>query len=245
MSSRTSISIVLAALLLLSACASSSSETTDTTQPAGSSNQQTTTPPSTSTTSGGGTTATKGSDGSCTVEVTGDKELTWMFNQNISSFSTDYWLSEDDLRSTVDFIGAENMEGTYDELVASGKPIITFFQVSCFNPDDPIQGALVTMTNATAATDIPMAPATYLISGGIFDADGPAGTAISEFDVSSDELYGTIGGSGSLVITRWDSTRIEGSYSFDAKESFVDDPRNVHVMVTFSFACAGFHTKCS
>lgn len=248
MSTRKLLLAILTAALVLGACSGSTSGTTagtsTTNQPAGTTDQQTTTTATTATKETAPEGASGNSDGSCTVEVTGDRELTWTFDQSIYSFSSDYWLSEGDLRDTVETIGEDNMGGSYDEIVASGKPVITFLQISCANPDDLIQGALITMTNATTSSDIPMGPATYPISGGVFDADGPAATAVAEFDVSSDELYGTIGGSGSLVLVRWDSTRIEGSYSFDAKESFVDSPREVHVSVTFSFACDKYHTAC-
>lgn len=185
--------------------------------------------------------------GSCTVTVTGDLQESWTFEQDLTSFSSDYWISEEDLRATVEFLGEDITEGSYDEIVARGEPIITFFQVSCSNPDNLAQGALILAGNATRATDLPMGPGVYPISGGLFSAgDVAAGAMIANFGVADeDEVYGTIADSGSLEITRWDLGGIEGAFSFDAQEAFVDDnPKQVSVAVQFSFVCAGAFSGC-
>jgi hypothetical protein len=189
-----------------------------------------------------------GDDGSCTVTTSGDRQDSWTFPQAVTSFSTDYWLSEENLRETVEFLGEDIAGGSYDELVARGEPIITLLSISCSDPDNLIQGVLVTPGNATRAADLPMGPGSYPISGGLFDAgEVPAGAMIADFSVNEDELYGTLPDSGSLEITRWDLDRIEGSVSFDARQSFVDtDPKQVSVAVEFSFRCPGqgIFTRC-
>lgn len=182
--------------------------------------------------------------GECTVTITGDREEVWTFEQAITSFSTDYWLSEEDLRSTVEFLGEEITGGSYEEITGRGEPIITFLQISCSDPDNLIQGALVLPTNATRATDLPMGPGTYPISGGLFDADGEVRTMIADVSVNEDEVYGTAPGSGSLEITRWDLDGIVGSFSFAAREAFVDDPQDIEVMVQFSFVCREWFSGC-
>ncbi len=195
-----------------------------------------------------GTTATADdgtpAGGECTVTITGDREETWTFGQSVYAMSSDYWLSEDDLRGTVEALGVEISGGTYEELAERGEPVITFLSVGCLDPDDLILGASVTPTNLTRASDLPMGPGSYPITGGFFDADGAAGTIVGEFAVSTDELYGTVPGTGSLEITRWDLERIEGSFSFDARESFVDSPREISVSVTFSYQCGGWFSGC-
>jgi hypothetical protein len=189
-------------------------------------------------------TAGETSPGTCTVVLTGDREETWTFPQAITSFSTDYWLSEEDLRETVEFLGEDITGGSYEDLVARGEAIITWLQVACSDPDNLIQGALVAPTNATRASDLPMGPGTYPISGGLFDADGPAGTMIADVTVNEDELYGTVAGSGALEITRWDLERIEGTYTFAARQAFADEPMEIDVAVTFSFGCASWFSGC-
>ncbi|HSJ72267.1 MAG TPA: hypothetical protein VLA29_11555 [Acidimicrobiia bacterium] len=180
--------------------------------------------------------------GSCTITLSGDRDDTWTFTESVYSLTSDYWSSEEELRSTVEFLGEDVAGGSYDELVAAGEPIITFLTIGCLDADDLIRGAKVTHTNASRSSDIPMGPGSYPIDGGLFDADGPAGTMIADFNVSSDELYAS--GSGSLEITQWDSNVIEGSFSFPASEMFVDDPRVVDVTVTFRYTCQSWHSGC-
>jgi hypothetical protein len=191
--------------------------------------------------------ATGGDDvkrGSCTVTVTGDRAESWTFEQSVYSFSTDYWMDEEELRGTVEALGEEIAGGTYEEIVGRGEPIVTFLSISCANPDNLIEGAVVTHTNATHASDLPMGPGNYPISGGLLDAAGPAGTMTADFSVSNEELYQTVADSGTLTIAAWDHNRIEGSFAFTAREAFVDAPREVQVAVTFSFVCEETITGC-
>lgn len=188
--------------------------------------------------------ATKPGGGECTVTITGAREEAWTFKQALTSFSSDYWLSEADLRDTADFLGEDIMGGSYDDLVARGEAIITFLQVGCSDPENLIQGAVVAHTNATRADDLPMGTGTYPISGGLFDADGPAGTMIADLSVSEDDLYGTIPGTGTLEITRWDRDAIQGRFSFAARQAFVDDPEEIAVTVTFFFECTASYSGC-
>jgi hypothetical protein len=194
---------------------------------------------------GGDTTpGTGGGGGECTVTVTGDREDTWTFAQSVYSVSTDHWMSEEELRETVAALGEDVFGASYEELAARGEPVVTFLSLSCVDPDQLLQGASVSHSNATTKADFPMGPGSYPIAGGLLAGDIPAGTMFADFNADSDELYGTVAGSGSLEITRWDLARIEGSYSFDATEAFADNPRQVRVSVTFSFACAGWFSGC-
>lgn len=233
-------------VFVLAACGSaaevpSDGVTSTPTSVVGPSESTTTTSTSTST-PGAGSTVPAG--GECTIVVTGEREGTWTFPQSIYSISTDYWMSEDELRETVEFLGEDIAGGSYDELVERGEPVITFLSVGCSNADNLIEGGTVTHTNATLASDLPMGPGSYPIVGGFFDADGPASTVIGEFSLSNDEMYNTVGDSGSLEITKWDMGAIEGSFSFDAVEAFVDDPREIRVTVEFSYVCPGWFTGC-
>lgn len=185
-----------------------------------------------------------GSGGECTVTVSGDRDDTWTFAQSVYSVSTDHWMSEQELRETVAALGEDVVGASYEELVARGEPVITFLSLSCVDPDELLQGASVSHSNATTRADFPMGPGSYPIAGGLLAGDIPPGTLFADFNVDSDELYGTVAESGSLEITRWDLARIEGSYAFDAVESFVDDPKKVRVSVTFSFGCAGWFSGC-
>lgn len=232
-------------MLVLAACGGASEvpqgEAPVTTASAVAPAESTMTPTSTSTPEAGSADPT---GGKCAIVVTGEREGTWTFPQSIYSISSDYWMSEDELRETVEFLGEEIAGGSYDELVGRGEPVITFLSVGCANADNLIEGATVTHSNATLGFDLPMGPGSYPIVGGFFDADGPTATMIGEFSLADDELYNTVADSGSLEITRWDMEAIEGSFSFDAVEAFVDDPREIRVTVEFSYVCPGWFTGC-
>lgn len=189
-------------------------------------------------------TQTESNGGTCTVEITGDWEASWTFEQSIYSVSSDYWTSEEVLRETVDALGEDIAGGSYEELVERGEPIITFLQVACTDPDNLLRSALVTHTNATKPADLPMGPGTYPIIGGVFDAAGSAGSVIAEFSTDGDEVYGTVPGTGELVIGVWDGQRIEGSFAFDVEELFVDQPKKLRVNATFAFICDGWGSAC-
>jgi len=212
----------------------------------------TTAPPGTTGTTGAATTAATAAPagtkvaGECTITVTGDREETLTFAQSIYSFSSDHWIGEDELRGTVEALGEDIAGGSFEEITARGEPVITFFSVSCADPDNLIQGVTATHTNGTLVGAFPEAPGSYPITGGLFNAGGTPGTVIADFSYGDDELYRTIPDSGTLDITRWDSEAVEGSLSFSAEESFVEgNPRRVTVTVGFSFLCDGWFSGCS
>ncbi len=236
----------LAVILIIGACGGSGSDPTGVATTVGP-------PDTTSPTSSGGPTTTTGAapggsgspaGGECTVVVTGDREDTWTFEQSVYSVGSDYWMDEQELRDTVEYLGEDIAGGTYDEIVGRSEPIVTFLSVSCVDADDVGRGASITHTNATHRTDLPMGPGSYPIIGGVFDANGPAATMIASLGVGTDEVYGTVPESGSLEITRWDLERIEGSFSFQAVEGLVDQPQEVSVTVEFSFVCDGWFGGC-
>jgi hypothetical protein len=190
---------------------------------------------------------TSSGDGECTITVTGDLEETHVFPQSVFTFTSDHWATEDELREIIEFLGEDNTEGSYEELVARGEPIVGWFIYNCVDPDDLGKGVLVLPTNETTPDQFPMGPGTYEVTGGLFDATGTPGTVISSFGMDDEELFGTVDGSGELVISRWDTEALEGTVTFDAVEAFVEDePREINVAVDFTVMCQpGFHSGCS
>ena len=175
--------------------------------------------------------------GTCMVSVSGDVEESWTFEQNPTSFSSDYWLSEETLRE----IAAE-FDEDYDELVAAGKPALLLFQVACQDASDNLTGVLFTQANEATTNDVPMGPGTYPISDSLL-GDVPTEFGAS-FAPNGDDLFAAVPGTGAVEITHWDTTRIEGSAAFDAVERFADSPREVHVELTFRYVCTDFYTGC-
>jgi len=179
----------------------------------------------------------------CAVTVSGDVDQTLDYPD--SQFLSDHWSSEEELRDYVEFLGEDIAEGTYDELVARGEPIVSWFLLTCFDPQDPGPGVQVFHTNATNRDQFPMEPATYPVSGGLFDANGPAGTVTTNLNLTLDDQFAPVPDSGEMVISRWDSSRLEGVLTFDGVETFPEgDARVVSVEVDFVFDCAPTHTAC-
>lgn len=232
----------LTVALLVTAC-TTSTQTNDATNPPSSSTSQdgTTTSAQAAETT---TTNPPASDtGECTLTLSGDIEESWTFPQTVLSFSSDHWLTEEEQRQVVATLGEEIAGGTYEEIIGRGEPVVNFFAFGCTDPDDPLLGAVAFATNATVADQIPMGPGSHPISGGILDADGPAGTMIADFGLS-DVIFRTVADSGSVEITQWDGTGLQGSFSFDASETFVDTLRTIHVEGVFDYGCSKVYGLC-
>lgn len=90
-----------------------------------------------------------GDGGECTINVSGDLEETIVYPQSAFTFASDYWASEEELREVIEFFGEDNSGGSYEEIVASGEPILGWFMFNCVDPDDPGSGVVVLPTNDT------------------------------------------------------------------------------------------------
>jgi hypothetical protein len=186
-------------------------------------------------------------NGECTITVTGDIEDTIIYPQSVFTFSSDYWASEEQKRDIVEFLGEDNVGGSYEDLVARGEPFVGWFLYNCVDPEDAGAGVIVLPTNETSSDQFPMGPGTYEVTGGLFDTTGPEATVITSFAVTTEEQFEPVPGSGELVISRWDTEALEGTIGFDAVESFAEgEAREVNVMVEFTVQCSpGFHGVCS
>lgn len=204
--------------------------------------------PGGSTTSGATTTTTAttgatdpattpvGSGGGCTVQVTGDQEVSWTGPDDVSAFTSDYWYTEDELRQQFDFLG-DPTGGTFDEVLAAGRPVFTFFLGNCSGSDGQIVSLFV--SDATTRADFPMAPGSFVIApSGLFGGgpDLPPAQFSVLFGADSEGVWGT-DTAGTLEITEWNGARIQGSFAFTASERLVDNPRTVAVTGAFAFTC--------
>ncbi|MCZ7533637.1 MAG: hypothetical protein M5U23_09555 [Acidimicrobiia bacterium] len=190
--------------------------------------------------------------GECTVTVSGDLEGSWTYPQTrLNNFSSDYWTTEQEEREALSIFDSDNSRGTYEEIIARGEPIVTFFTLGCGPDDDMGVGAALFSTEATVADQMPMGPGSYPISGDAFDlANGPPQTMMAFFTPESepDSIWNVLD-AGSVEITKWDGTEVRGTFSLDAAESeaFVDNPRSIHVDGTFDYLCTEElmgHTPC-
>jgi hypothetical protein len=183
---------------------------------------------------GGGTAG----DGECTVTMSGAMDESWTYPQAVTSFSTDYWLSDDALEAVADV-----SEESFDDQMARGAQIVTLFQLSCTDPTTFTDGVYMAVTNDTTRSEIPMEAGSYAITGGLVDATGPTGTVFAEAVFDSDETWETVPGSGGLEIASWESGDIEGTLSFDAHPRS-DATQTLHVEASFHFVCQVWFDNC-
>ncbi len=188
------------------------------------------------TTVAGGTTATSAATigGGCTVEVTGDVTTSWTGPNDLSAFTTDYWYTEEELEQQFGMFG-DTTEGTFDEVLAAGGQIFTFFLFNCSGPNGELVNLSVS-TNATRA-DFPFGPGTYAITGGMFSGDEMGANEFSMlFAINDTDVWG-LDGTGTVTIASWDGSRLTGTFAFDAAESFVTTPRHLSVSGAFEVTC--------
>lgn len=206
----------------------------------------TTTPPTEAietTTAAGDTSAAGNVDasaegGSCTITVTGDVEQEVTYPQDPLSINTEYWLTEDQIRESIEFL---EIEETYEDFLSRDEPVLLWLEIACgaeYTQDTVGPSVLVASTDGTKGAQMPMGPGTYPVSGGIFDMVGTPGTVIAGFNLSPEEPFSTVDGSGELVITSWDKSTIQGMVTFEVEEAFVDQPRHATVQMDFSYICA-------
>jgi len=183
--------------------------------------------------------AASGKDvGRCKIEVTGDvtasaQPVRHAVTDSKVSFGTDYWMSDDELRTALRvMIGLGDDTGVdKDAKVAEAMkqdPRLFVFLMNCGDGD-------VTMSvlpgNDSRYADIPRSPKKYVVT-----RDAGAG----EFSVMlrvGDGHFG-VKAPGTLEVTRFDSSRIEGTFAFEADERY-GKKRSVKVAGSFEFDCVG------
>ena len=187
--------------------------------------------------------------GRCTISVSGDIEIEETFDQNIYSIVTDYWITEEEARDSFEFLQEEGSTETYEDRVASGKPIVNLFSFSCGAGPGATPSVLAYVTDATTRNDFPMASGTYPVHGSTLggDHDGPAALSLANLFVEDEAVFRPVPQSGALDIETWDQSRLAGTLTFDAEEMDLGSggDRSVSVTVDFDFSCtAEFHSTC-
>ena len=183
--------------------------------------------------------AASGKDvGRCKIEVTGDvtasaEPVRRSATDGKVSFGTDHWLTEDELRTALRVMaGLGDDKGVNREAkVAEGMkqdPRLFVFIMSCGDND-------VTMSvfpgKDSRYADIPRAPKKYVVT-----RDAKAGELSVMLSVG-DGHFG-VKTPGTLEVTRFDSSRIEGTFAFEADERH-GKKRSVKVAGSFEFDCVG------
>jgi hypothetical protein len=176
--------------------------------------------------------------GRCKINVTGDvtasaEPVRRAITDSKVSFATDHWLSDDELRTALRvMIGLGDDKGVDKEAkVAEAMkqdPRLFVFIMNCAG-DDVTMSVLPGKDSRYA--DIPRAPKKYVVTGGA--KAGQMGVMLSVGDAH----FG-VKAPGTLEVTRFDSSRIEGTFAFEADERY-GEKRNVKVAGSFEFDCVG------
>lgn len=152
--------------------------------------------------------------GSCNVTVTGDAELAIEKPAEPVPASSDYWLSEDEMRNdTLDLVD------DVDERIAAGQQVVVLLQVSCGDPTGAAS-VLLNTTDSTTRSDLPQGPGTYQLLDSL--ASPEPGIAAG---LTTDDPFNWQTLNGSIEITVWDDSHVAGAFEFEAEQAigFVED----------------------
>lgn len=178
----------------------------------------------------------------CELAVTGDATASIKADapaggaQGKVAVSTDYWLSDDQLRT------AARLLGDYGKLTPADKekkideamkrdPRFMLLMMNCLADD----GGLI-LSAAGKYADVPMKPATYPI---VPSSKAKAGELTGMFHLSPGgkrESY-SISEPGKLAITQFDKKGLAGTFTFGATQG--KTKKHVTVTGSFRYACTG------
>lgn len=183
--------------------------------------------------------AASGQDlGRCKIEVTGDvtasaEPVRRAPTDSKVSIGTDHWLSDDEIRTALRVMaGLGDDKGVDKEAkVAEGMkndPRLFVFIMSC--SDDKVTLSVIAGKESRYA-DIPKAPKKYVVT-----SNAKAGEMSVMLTVG--DAYFAVKTPGTLEVTRFDSSRIEGTFAFEAEERY-GKKRSVKAAGSFEFDCVG------
>ena len=176
--------------------------------------------------------------GRCKIDITGDvtasaAPVRRALTDGKVSVGTDHWLSDDEMRTALRAMagigGDKNVDR--DAKVAEGMKQDPRLFALIMNCGDEVVSASFMPGQGSKYADIPKAPKKYVVT---------RGAKAGEFNVmlSASDGHFTVKSPGTLDITRFDSSRMEGTFAFDAEERF-GSKRNIKVAGSFQFDCAG------
>ena len=189
---------------------------------------------------GGSPTPSTGSTlGDCAVQISGDLEYQIVGGSTPESASSDYWLSDDQLRAALEF-GGNGTDADLDAALDNGQMVTVLLQIACGDMSE--LGVLLSTAGGTTRSAVPFGPGNYDLVGGLF-SDQPGITGA--LTVPGDQLFGI--SAGDLVIDRFDEHGVAGRFEFEAEERFVPDgstPRVLLIEGEFDLPCPASAGRC-
>lgn len=165
--------------------------------------------------------------GGCDISVEGSITMKDHAPANAASAGTDYWMSEDNLRSA---LGALEKDEAKIEKQMKDDPRFVTLILNCTGTHAHVS---FSPSNGSKYADIPFGPKKYKLQG-----EGPG----------SFHILGGIDGKsfrtekGTLDVTRFDDTGIAATFEFDA--GFIGSDDRVKVSGTIDFPCPQGYGKC-
>ena len=182
----------------------------------------------------------------CEIAVTGDTTATIKAESRAGSLqgkvgpSTDYWLSDDQVRRAVSMmhnlnsnLTAAEKQRRIDESMTK-DPRLMLLLINCMADEG---GIIFGTSNGSKYADVPFQPASYTIGGKGPSKPGEFTAAFQLSPVGKLEGY-SISEPGELVLTQFDRKGLVGTFSFKAHQ-FGTTPNRVTVAGSFHFPCVG------
>ena len=184
---------------------------------------------------GGGAPPVNAGGGECTVEIGGDETAEFTSQGGSGAVGTDYWFTDEELDAAIEALGGDTER-------EPNEPVFWTLIINCGFAENPASISLLPGAETTY-DDVPFSPGTYpIVAGGALGGEAGPG----EFSVlmTYGERSFQVTEAGELDITRFDTSGIEGTFSFGAAEAFVEgDPPEIDVRGAFNFECTGA-SKC-
>ncbi len=203
-----------------------------------------TTPGSSGATAPGSGAVQQSGPGSCEVTFSGDLQLEAKTGGGPSSFGSDYYYDDDEMRKNLEQIAKiANSDASEDEIKRQvdedmkSDPRLFLLIINCVQ--DPDFSISFLPGGGAKYADIPFKAGTYRIAeGGLFGADADSKDFGVLMTTGDDAFYG-VSEPGELNITRFDAKGIAGTFSFTAKEVLADgEPKTVQVSGKFDYPCS-------
>jgi len=195
----------------------------------------------------GGVPAKAGS-GSCQVDVTGDVTVSFKGQGGSSAVGTDYWLTEDEIRTAVSLttsLGSNASDADKKKAIDEAMkkdPRFYLLIINCMSGSGGSGNTLSLMPSGDSKyADVPFKPGQYTVaSGGLLGGAEKPGDFSVLFGLGEDSYRVTQ--DGKLNITKFDKTGIAGTFNFTAEQGFVDQgakAKKISVSGQFDFPCTG------
>jgi len=186
--------------------------------------------------------------GSCQVDVTGDVTVSYKGQGGASAVGSDYWLTDDEIRSAVSMVtglGSKASDAEKKKAVDEAMqkdPRLYLLILNCVSGSGAGKNLLSLMPSSDSKyADVPFKPGQYTIpSGGLLGGAAKPGEFSVLFALGDDSYRVTQ--DGKLNITKFDKSGIAGTFNFTAEQGFTDQgakAKKISVSGQFDFPCAG------